>query len=249
MFKGFYELTSGMLSQGRRLDVIANNMTNLATAGYKSERYQDSTFRQHMLYRVGNRDKSGPVELGEVSYALVPGQLYTDHGQGPIEDTGMPLDFAIEGAGFFAVETAEGVAYTRRGSFSLDDEGYLCLPGEGRVLDIAGEPLLLGTDKLRADGYGAVYTEAGGYLGQLGVYTFPDEAGMAQNDRGLFTGGGQAQAEAVPVHWQAQERSNVDLLQQMMDLLSSQRALQSAAQMSKMYDQLMTKASTELGRV
>lgn len=249
MFKGFYNLTSGMLSQGRRLDVVANNMTNVATSGYKSERYTDSTFREYVISRVGNRDKSSAAELGGASYALAPSRLYTDYSQGALEETGMGLDFAISGEGFFAVQSAQGTAYTRSGSFSLDGEGYLCLPGEGRVLDLAGEPIRLLTDKIRADGYGALYTEDGGYLGQIGVYLPEDREGMEQGARGLFTGGGQMQAAAAPIHWQALERSNVDLVQQMVEMITSQRALQSAAQMSKMYDQLMTKAASELGRV
>ena len=64
MTKGFYNLTSGVLSQGRRLDVIANNMTNLATAGYKAETYTDRTFQEVLISRVGNKDKSGATVIG-----------------------------------------------------------------------------------------------------------------------------------------------------------------------------------------
>lgn len=250
MFKGFYNLTSGMLSQGRRLDVIANNMTNVATAGYKADRYTDSTFREYVISRVGNKEKSGVTELGSASYILAPSRVYTDYSQGSLEETGLNLDFAIEGDGFFAVQTPDGVAYTRSGSFSLDNEGYLCLPDEGRVLDLAGQPINLGTDRILADSQGGIYSEQNGtYLGQLGVYTFQDNGQLARNDRGLFTGGGQAQAGQATIHWKTVERSNVDLLQQMVSMITAQRSLQSAAQMSKMYDQVMTKATTELGRM
>lgn len=250
MFKGFYNLTSGMLSQGRRLDVIANNMTNVATAGYKADRYTDSTFQEYVISRVGNKDKSGVTELGGASYILAPSRVYTDYSQGSLEETGLNLDFAIEGDGFFAVQTPNEVAYTRSGSFSLDNEGYLCLPDEGRVLDIAGQPINLGTDHIWADGKGALYSEQDGtYLGQLGVYTFQDNGQLERNDRGLFIGGGQAQASQAAVRWKTVERSNVDLLQQMVSMITAQRSLQSAAEMSKMYDQIMTKATTELGRM
>ena len=57
MIKGFYNLTSGMLSQGRRLDVVANNMTNISTAGYKAEQYTDRTFDEVMVTRIGNKIK------------------------------------------------------------------------------------------------------------------------------------------------------------------------------------------------
>lgn len=248
MFKGFYNLTSGMLSQGRRLDVVANNMTNVSTNGYKAERYADSTFQDHIMSRVGNSDKSNPNELGGSSYILAPSKLYTDYTQGYLEPTGMPLNFALAGDGFFSIQTPEGVAYTRSGNFSLDQEGYLCLPPEGRVLNASGTPIKLGTEQINADASGNLTAEDGTFLAKLGVFTFADNAQLSQNARGLFTGTG-AQAANTPVTWKALERSNVDLVQQMVTMMSSQRALQSAAQLSKMYDQLMTKANNDLGRV
>lgn len=251
MFKGFYNLTSGMLTQGRKLDVLANNMTNVSTAGYKMNHYTATTFDEVMYSRMGNKDKSSPVEIGAQSYMLVSSQLYTDYTQGVFEDTGIPLNFAIEGDGFFAVQDAGGaVAYTRSGDFSLDEEGYLCLPGQGRVLDAGGEPILLMTDKIEVDEAGMLFTRNGGYLGQLGVFSFADNDQLAYNAAGLLNGGGQAeQAQGARIHWKRLERSNVDLVQQMTEMLSTQRALQSAAQMSKMYDQLMSKAANDVGRL
>lgn len=249
MFKGFYNLTSGMLSQGKRLDVIANNMANVATAGYKSDTYIDSTFREYMVSRVGNRDKSNPAEIGPASYILAPSRLYTDFTQGPLEETGMPLDFAIEGDGFFAVQTGNGVAYTRGGSFALDDEGYLCLPDGSRVLDPNGKELSLNTDKIKADDSGGIYTENGQFLGRIGVYSFGDNTKLQRGAQGYFTGNGAQAATGVTVHWKTQEQPNLDLIQQMTGMITAQRAFQSAAEVSRMYDQLMTKAATNLGNI
>lgn len=252
MYKGFYNLTSGMLTQQRNLNVIANNMVNISTAGYKEDRYASSTFDDVLYSRVGNKDKDNPQDLGNQSYIRASSQIYTDYGQGVPEPTGIPLDFAIEGDGFFAVQAPGGeVAYTRTGNFSLDEEGYLCLPSAGRVLDGEGQPILLSTDKVRGDQNGRIFSEEyGDYLGQVGVYTFADNGQLSRNPQGLFTGGGQATAAVTPkVHWGYLERSNVDMIRQMTEMMTSQRALQSAAQVSKMYDQLMTKATGELGRL
>ncbi len=155
MTKGFYNLTSGILSQSRRLDVIANNMTNLSTAGYKAEQYTDSTFQEVLISRVGNKDKSGATVIGEESYILAPDQLYVDYTQGSVKETGLTLDFAIQGDGFFAIQTDNGVEYTRNGSFSLNDNGQLCLSGHGLVLGMDGNPITLSTDQIRADGTAA----------------------------------------------------------------------------------------------
>ena len=81
MTRGFYDLTSGMLSQSRRLDVVGNNMTNITTPGYKAETYTDTTFDEVLLSRVGNKDKSGSTVIGQGSYILAPSQLYVDYRQ------------------------------------------------------------------------------------------------------------------------------------------------------------------------
>ncbi|MGI5962451.1 MAG: flagellar hook-basal body protein [Lawsonibacter sp.] len=251
MTKGFYNLTSGMLSQSRRLDVVANNMTNVTTPGYKQERYTDTTFDEVLISRVGNKEKQGSTPVGQGSYILAPSQLYVDYDQGAIEETGLNLDFAIQGEGFFAVETANGVEYTRNGSFSLDAEGYLCLPGHGRVLGADGALLALGSDQIQADDYGRIYAqEGGGLFGQIGVYTFGDNEQLTKGESGLFDANGQVpQAVEAKVTWRSVENSNVDMLQEMSQMMTAQRALQSAAQVLKLYDGVLTKATTEIGRL
>ncbi len=251
MFKGFYQLTSGMLSQGRRLDVIANNRTNISTAGYKADRYTDSTsFREVMLNRVGNKDKAHTTELGRISYILAPDRLYTDFTQGSLEETELPLDFAIEGDGFFAIEWNGQVGYTRAGSFNLDEEGYLVLPGQGRVLDSNRQPIQLPTDDIYVDPDGGIYTMNNrNQLATLGVFAFQDNGALERNDHGLFTGGQPQESTGYIIHHKMVERSNSNMVHEMVSMMGAQRALQSAAEMSKIYDQVMTKDTTELGRL
>lgn len=252
MTKGFYNLTSGVLSQGRRLDAVANNMTNLSTPGYKSELYTDQTFEEVLISRVGNKDKSNPEEIGEQSYMLAPDELYINYDRGTFEETGLNLDFAIQQDGFFAIQTEGGTEYTRGGSFALDDEGYLYLPGHGRVLGADNQPIYLPNDNIRADGNGRLYDDASGaYLGQLGVFTFADNEQLEKSETGLFTAGGQAaqNVQNADVMWKYVENSNVDMMQEMSRMLTTQRALQSAAQILKLYDNLLNKTVTEVGRM
>ena len=250
MFKGFYNLTSGMLTHQQNLNVIANNMVNVSTAGFKQERYTASTFDEVMYSRVGNKDSLGQ-EIGRQSYIRAASDTYTDFTQGTLEPTGLALDFAINGEGFFAVENADGqVGYTRAGNFSLDEEGYLCLPGFGRVLNPDGEPIYLATDKIYSDNQGVLYyKENGGALEQLGVYAFENLEELERDERGLFMGDGAQQAQGYQVLNGYVERANTDLVKQMTEMITFQRSLQSAAQISKMYDQLMTKATTDVGRM
>ncbi len=250
MFKGFYNLTSGMVSHSRRLDVVANNMTNVSTPGYKAELYTDSTFRDVMISRIGNLDKRAPAELGtNMSYILAPSQFYTDYTDGTYEETGLPLDFAIQGEGFFGIQQEDGVVYTRNGSFTLDEQGYLCFSGFGRVLGSNGDPIQFPTDNITVDTAGNITTEDGSYVGPIGVFAFGDNGALERNDYGFFTGEGAQPNTDVTIYNKMVERSNVELVREMVAMMTTQRALQSAAQMSKIYDQVIMKATTELGRL
>ena len=251
MFKGFYNLASGMITHGKNLDVISNNMANVSTTGFKADCFTGQTFDEVMYTIVGNKNKNY-ADIGNQSYATVPSQLYTDYSQASFDETGMPLDFAIDddGTGFFAIQTDDGVVYTRAGDFSLDEEGYLGLPDHGRVLDVNGEEILLVTDKITTDDYGRIYTRDGGYVGQIGVYAFEDTGTLTKDPMGMFAAGNQQpQARATLLHHGMLERSNVGLVQQMVKMISTQRAYQSSATLTKMYDQVMRQASDDLGRM
>lgn len=249
MFKGFYNLTSAMLTQGRHLDVISNNMANVATAGFKADRFTQSTFREVLWNRVGNKEKNY-AELGNQSWITAPSQLYTDYSQGSFDITEQPLDFAIEGQGYFAIQTdGGGRMYTRDGNFALDNEGYLVLPGMGRVLNVAGNPIQLVTDRFEADRLGGLYTQDGQFLGRIGVFDFGGNEGLAKNGQSLFDAENQATPTGVTLRSGVIERSNVDMVQQLTEMIQAERAYQSAAEVIKIYDEVIQKATTEVGRL
>lgn len=249
MYKGFYNLTSAMLTHQQNLNVVGNNLVNISTAGYKQQRYTASTFDDVMYSRVGNIYNTGE-EIGRQSYIRAPSQIYTDYSQGIPEPTGLSLDFAINGDGFFAVQNPDGeIAYTRMGNFTLNDEGYLCLPGYGQVLDPEGQPIYLGTDKVTATEQGLIYYNGGGLIGRLGVYVFEDNEQLVHSDMGLFTGEGAQAAETFEVWNGYLERSNTDMVKQMTEMITYQRALQSAAQISKIYNELMSRSASDVGRI
>ena len=249
MFKGFYNLTSGMLTQQRHLNVVGNNMVNVSTAGFKESRYTATTFDDVMYARVGNREKIY-TEIGRQSYIRANSAVYTNFEQGIPEPTNIPLDFAIIGDGFFAIQGEDGtVSYTRAGSFSLDEEGYLCFPGVGYVLDPQGQTIQLRTDKITADRRGNIYDEFENLLGQVGVYAFEDNGQLVHNDNGFFTGDGAQAMENPELLWKYVERSNVELIRQMTDMITCERALQSCATVTKMYDEVMGHSASDVGRM
>ena len=249
MFKGFYNLTSGVLTHQRNLDVIANNMTNISTPGFKQERYTATTFDEVMYSRVGNKDSKGP-EIGKQSYIRATSDIYTDFTQGVAEQTGYSLDFAINGDGFFGIETLAGEReYTRGGNFSLDEDGYLCLPGIGYVMDPNGQRIQLDTDKIEAAADGTIFQTNGTMLGQIGMFEFADIAELEKAPDGLFVGGDLQAPQNSELLNGYFERSNTDMTRQLTDMITYQRSLQSAATIMKMYDNLMTKATGDIGRL
>lgn len=242
MFQGYYDLASNMITQNRNLNVISNNIANISTPGYKSDRLMESTFREEMIYRY---DKEGKTAVGTVSRMNIADERVTDYSEGGLRETGGTLDVALTGNGFFAVQTNNGVVYTRDGSFNLDNEGYLTLPGVGRVLGTDNAPIRLTTDDVSINTQGVVAT-ADGYqtFGQLQIVDFADYGQLTKITGGVFRAAGQPQAaQNVKVTQRYTEYSNADMAEQMTMMMSSQRVLQSSAQIFRMYDQLIERAT------
>lgn len=273
MYQGFYNLTSGMLTQQRNLNVIGNNMVNINTAGYKTDTMVNSTFQEQILTRTGQYNKGNPHDVGSMSKINTATQTYTNYSQGAFKETGNIYDFCITGQGFFAVRTDTGVQYTRNGQFSVKDDGTLELAGIGDVLGTDGQPIRIQSEDFTVDSTGRIkgperrepavdengnpiYDEEGNQAysitypeyGQIEVVTFQDEGQLHREDNGMFTTN-QAAAVAndngeTKLYWQAIEDSNVDMVQEMTSMITSQRTLQSAAQLLKMYDTVMGRAVT-----
>lgn len=263
MYQGFYNLTSGMLTQSRSLNVISNNMVNIQTPGYKKDTMVSTTFGEEMLYRTGRVNKEDPAPLASVSKIRTADRTYVNYSQGSFEETGGIYDFALSGKGFFVIQTQAGNRYTRNGSFQVDNEGYLSLNGVGRVLGNGGEPIQINNENFTVDAQGTlrvreVVDEETGetqerILGTLDVVDFADYQALHKEDYGVFS---TAQApmqvgagDGVSILWKTLEGSNVDMLEEMTAMMSAQRALQSAAQVLKMYDQVMGKAVSDVGRL
>ena len=260
MYQGFYNLVSGMLTQSRNLNVISNNMVNVQTAGYKHDTMVSTTFEEEMLYRTGRRSKNEREDLATTSKITTASQTYVNYEQGSFDPTEGLYDFALSGNGFFCIQTEDGIRYTRNGSFAVDEDGYLVLNDLGRVQSMDGQPIQIDNEDFSVDSSGRIVaqistpqgTEERDY-GTLRVVDFADYNGLHREDNGLFSTN-QAPLQVVTgqetnVLWKVLEKSNVDMMEEMTAMMSSQRALQSAAQMLRMYDTLMSKSATDIGKL
>ena len=208
----------------RALDITANNLANLRTAGYKAEKVQFEQFVQ--------RATSPLTPPNEMSSVVQVG-TFTDYRPGDFEHTGNPLDFAIQGDGFFAVQTAAGTRYTRAGSFQLDNTGQVVTRDGLPVLDNGGSPIQVpsGGRQIVVGGDGKVAVD-GNVVGEIGVLEFADPQGLVREGSGLYSASAAPVAAADSTVIQGMiEAANVQPvleITRMMDILRSFQAAQQA---------------------
>jgi flagellar basal-body rod protein FlgG len=156
MLRGYYTAASGLVTQEKRLNMYASNIANASTGGYKKDNMISGTFGEHLAVRMNAYQNTPHHPIGPGVYMQIIDEKYTDYTQGAFDFTNRPMDVAIKGDGFFVIAKEDGEYLTRDGQFSLDDEGYLILPGFGRVMGENGE-LEIGTSGFSVDEDGNVF--------------------------------------------------------------------------------------------
>ena len=141
MERGLYIAASGMVSEMARHDLIANDLANASTPGYKADRAVQGSFGDLLLSNTATGQAVGTLGLG----SRIKRQI-TDMTAQPLRETGEALDFAVEGDGFFAVQTPQGVRYTRNGQFAAAADGTLTDQRGNAVLGQNGQPVRIGAD-------------------------------------------------------------------------------------------------------
>jgi flagellar basal-body rod protein FlgG len=238
MLQGLYAAAAGMTAQQTRMDATSNDLANVNTTGYKSERV---AFRD-LLYV---RDGAEGVQVGSGAGAATIGRSAE---QGALQRTDRALDVAIQGPGFLEVRTAEGgTALTRAGALQVDSRGRLSTPS-GQLLT-GVRPLPAGTDasavKIGPDGAVTVPGPGGRSttLGRLQVVSVASPDDLQPVGDGLFAvsaASGRPTAVAGSTLEQgALEASSVDTGQAMADLVESQRAFAMASRAVQTQDQMM----------
>jgi flagellar basal-body rod protein FlgF len=224
MDRGLYIAASGMLAEQIRQDQIANDLANASTPGYKADRTAQRSFNDLLL-----ANSATGATVGAQSTAVQVDRIVTDFSGRPLRDTGEPLDFAVQGDGFFAVQTAQGVRYTRNGQFSLD--------GQSRLVTAAGDPVL------DANGQAIVATDGKVDPRRLGVFNLTNP--RKQGDS-LITGT-VAGAATGTVRSGALESSGADPARSMVDMIASMRAFEAGQKVIQAIDDTLGKAASQVG--
>jgi len=192
----------GAMQQEKRLDVIANNIASAGVAGFRADDLKVSGFAEALTFA-----------------RMEPG---------PVRETGVPLDVAIEGEGFFQVQTPQGLRYTRAGNFTLNAEGVLVTQGGHPVLG-EGAPLTIerGTVRITEDGE---VLDGADPVGRLTVTRFPAGTRMVKAEDGLLVPEDPRRepetAEEARLRQGALEGANVNVVQEMTRMIASLRAFE-----------------------
>jgi len=261
MNPGLRAAASGMAAQQLRVDTIANNLANVNTTGFKKSRvcFEDVLYQTLEGTRIVNYRGSETVGPMQVGRGVRTAAILRDHSQGTTQETGRPLDLAVNGEGFFQVERPDGsIAYTRDGTFTISDTGsivttggYTLVPGitvppEATQIGISATGIV---SALVANNTDPVQ------LGQIELARFVNPSGLESLGENLYA---QTAASGQPMTGHGQEdgfgsvlqgtleTSNVEVVEEMVDMIAAQRAYEVNSKAIQAADQMIQDANALL---
>jgi flagellar basal-body rod protein FlgG len=247
MSGGMYLAAAGALVQQMRLQLLANDVATINTVGYKGE---TSVFRvpEETQLAAGLPSAEGSQSLSP--YAP-PFSTMVDFSQGAIHQTGNPLDVALNGEGFFNVQTPDGIQYTRQGSFTLNTDGVLVTQDGHPVLGEGGQITIEGGN-VEIDATGGVYAD-GDEVGRLQVTAFADNDSLAKTGNGRFVSKDPAAAgnrpENTGVRQGHLESANVNPVKAMTEMIETSRAFEAYQKVIQSADEATEKSINNVGKV
>jgi flagellar basal-body rod protein FlgF len=251
MIYGLYLSAAGVMSSSYRQDVIANNLANTETVGFKRDL---PLFQERLTEAQQRRGErwSDPLMEG-LGGGLLASPTLVDNRQGDMEHTGAPLDMAIQGEGFFAVDDHGETRLTRNGRFMINRDGELSLsdmPGH-KVLGADGKPIHLppgGNVSVDANG---TLTRDGQAVGRVGVFDVPHRDQLVKLGGTLLSYPDRAEIKPTEatIRGETVERSNVDPTTEMAELIEAQRQLEANANMIRYQDQTLQLLCNNVGKI
>src|SRR5690554_732390 len=181
MLRGLYTAASGMLVQTAKTDMLSNNLANVDTAGFQRQTPHVYSFPEMLISRVHNGTSTPVGTLG--TGAVVDGDR-SSFMPGAIKNTSNPLDTALVGPGFFAIETPDGPRYTRDGRFVINPSGFLVTHDGNRVRGENG-PIVISGEQVVIDDSGQVFVD-GQYVDKLLIVEFNEREGLLRRGANLY---------------------------------------------------------------
>jgi len=257
MVKGLYTAYTGMINEQRRVDVLANNLANASTTGFKAEGSTSESFKEVLAYKIKDTSEAGTArKLGSMSPGVKLGETYTDWSEGSFHTTDNAYDMCISGKGFFTIEFTNGndetkTMYTRDGSFKINLENEIVNANGDYLLDVDGkhitvDPLqdvLVGTD-------GIIY-QNDQQVAQIAIADFEDYDYLKKYGETYYEAiEGATEVDPIAtVHNGMLETSNVQVAKEMVNLINFQRAYETNQKMIQAHDETLQVAVNDLGQV
>lgn len=257
MVRGLYTAYTGMMNEQNRLDIIANNLANSATVGYKEDNATNQSFDHLLTLKV--KDSSEAFRnraIGTMSMGVKMGEVYTNYEQGSLRQTESTYDFALEGKGFFTLSVTDkagnaNTEYTRNGSYTMTTDGHIVDEDGNYLMGESGE-IVVPTDaaEVVVDQTGAIYAD-GSYIDKLKITDFEDYNYLSKigDTRLKALDGAVEKTSGAMVRQGYTEQSNVNVVAEMISMISVTRAYEANQKVIKTMDQTLDLAANSIGKV
>jgi len=263
MIKGLYRSAAGMIPLPYNQDLVSNNLANNNTAGYKQDRMfirdlveADLYLNENGLAATGNPPAevniNPPAFRASVGNASRVIEYATDFRQGRMDITGNDYNLGINGNGFFAVQTPDGVQYTRNGQFAVGQNGNLVTAEGFNVLGAGGAPINVQGGKLEVQQGGAVFVN-NEQRGTLNVVDFPQPYRLTKTADSRFVpqagGGAAVPAQNFSVRQGMLEMSNANPIDQLVRMIEVERMFEFGQRAIRLQDESLQQAVSQVGKV
>ena len=257
MVKGLYTSATGMINEQRRVDVLANNLANSSTTGFKAEGSTSEAFYDVLAYKI--KDTSEPFaarKLGAMNLGVKIGETYRDFSEGSFITTENDYDMALSGKGFFAIEFTSkagevSTKYTRAGDFIVNTKGELVNKNGDYVLDTNNSHIILDPIVKPVMGLDGTIYQNGNAVAKIQVQDFEDYNYLKKYGENYF----DAVEGATPIESTATvyngmlEASNVQTVKEMVNLINYQRAYETNQKMIQAHNETLDIAVNQVGKV
>ena len=258
MLKGLYTAYSGMVNEQNRMDVLTNNLANAATTGYKKEGSTSRSFKDELAFKIKDNSESPNIarRIGTMNMGVKIGENYTDYSQGSFRITDNACDMAISGQGFFAIQFTNkagdtSTKYTRDGSFTLNNDGYLVTKDGDYVLGTDENPIQIDPmQDFTVEQDGTIW-QGGAPVAEIQVTDFEDYNYLEHYGENYYqpVEGAEEQPADAKVYSGYLEASNVQVVSEMVQMISVTRAYETNQKIIQTYDSSLDIAVNQLGKL
>jgi flagellar basal-body rod protein FlgF len=255
--RGLYTAYTGMANEQKRLDIIANNLANASTVGFKEENVTNQAFDDVLTIKIRDNSESFVDRpIGKMSLGVKLGEAYTSHTQGSLRHTGNTYHLALQGKGFFTISVTDrtgnaDIKYTRNGAFTMTKEGHIVDTDGNHLMGESGEVIIpANAVDVIVDATGRIYAD-GNYVDTLLIADFEDYNYLIKSGDTMFEaveGAVVIPAEASVVQGYT-EQSNVNVVSEMVEMIAVTRAYEANQKVIQSIDQTLDLAANSVGKV